>query len=79
MKRRNQIERGGVVCFSPGSYGAIWRGQQVGWASNLADARQALWHAPGGIVDELLHRQAQLLQQRRAARALARALREVEQ
>lgn len=75
-KRKYQIERsgGGCVQFGPGSYGAVWRGQQLGIATTLAEARDILWNAPGGIVDELLHRQAVLLAQRQAARALARAL-----
>lgn len=76
MKRNLQIERsgGGVIHYGPRSYGAVWRGQQLGLAPTLTEARDILWNAPGGIVDELIHRQHVLLFQREAARALARAL-----
>jgi hypothetical protein len=78
VRRKHQIERsgGGVIHYGPGSYGAVWRGEQLGLASTLAEARGILWNAPGGIVDELIHRQHVLLLQREMARVLARALRD---
>jgi hypothetical protein len=40
----------------------------------LDDARERLWNAPGGIVDELMARQAELMAQRWAIRRARLAL-----
>jgi hypothetical protein len=76
MSRRTRIERsgGGVVQFGPGSYGAFWRGRRLAICPTLAEARERLWNAPGGIVDELMDRQAELMTQRWAIRRARLAL-----
>jgi hypothetical protein len=76
MSRHTRIERsgGGVVQFGPGSYGAIWRGRKLAVCPTLAEARDRLWNAPGGIVDELMERHYQLLAQRWAIRRARLAL-----